>query len=130
MALDLLQHWQIPFAAIHTDFEGAYPSVDHKVLLVCLEWLRIPQDFIDMVRNIYAQAQTKIRTAWGHTMFIRIERGILQGDPLSCLLFICYMEPLLRRPHRELDGWQNPLGATVHPGQLFCDDLQALLFGQ
>ena len=49
-----------------------------------------------MIADLYMGAKTRFMIAGGETADIEINRGTLQGDSLSPLLFIIFMEPLLR----------------------------------
>ena len=127
MKLDLLQALQRPFIGVHTDFYGAYPSMEHSVLEVVLHWLGVPGDFVELVRAIYSHAATTIVTAAGETAAVDIRRGMLQGDPLSCLLFLCYVEPLLRWLKAEIPERPVVWEAVLAAAYMFVDDLQSLL---
>ena len=70
--------------------------MEHPILELVLEWLGVPLDFRELVKAIYSHATTTMRIAVGVTRPVAWLRGTLQGDPLSCLLFLLYVEPLLR----------------------------------
>jgi hypothetical protein len=80
----------------YLDFKGAFPSADHGQLVKTLEFLGLPEDFINIIKNLYNGATTEFVTPHGHTPPIGIRRGTLQGDPLSPLLFDLMIEPLIR----------------------------------
>ena len=80
----------------YLDFKGAFPSTDHKQLVRTLELLGLPSDFTLLISNLYNGASTQFITSHGHTPPVGIGRGILQGDPLSPLLFDLMIEPLVR----------------------------------
>ena len=123
--LDLLQGLQRPFIGVHTDFYGAYPSMEHKILRLVLEWLGLPLDFITLVFNVYAHAVTTVLTAVGTTRPVAWLRGTLQGDPLSCLLFLCYVEPLLRWLKASIPPSRLIWEAEPAAAYMFVDDLQS-----
>ena len=58
--------------------------------------LGYPRDAIAVVRSIYCEATTTIRSTAGQTPPIPIARGVIQGDGVSPLLFSIAIEPLLR----------------------------------
>lgn len=96
------------------DLAGAYDTVPHDKLLDSLARIRMPQEFIDLVRSSLTDCTASIRTAYGQTASFNITRSIKQGDPLAPLLFIIFVDPL----HCGLD--RNPLhdgkrdGYTIH----------------
>ena len=49
-----------------------------------------------MIADLYTGAKTRFMIAGGETAEVEINRGTLQGDSLSPLLFIIFIEPLLR----------------------------------
>ena len=56
--------------------------------------LGFPQDAIRVVDSIYTDVTTQIRTPTGISAPIPINRGTIQGDHLSPLLFLLYVEPV------------------------------------
>ena len=80
----------------YLDFKGDFPSADHDQLVRTLEFLGLPEDFLNITKNLYNGATTEFVTPHGHTSPIGIRRGTLQGDPLSSSLFDLMIEPLIR----------------------------------
>jgi len=83
-------------ALCYLDFKGAFPSTDHDELVRTLEFLGLPEDFINIITNLYNGATTEFITTHGITPPIGIKRGTLQGDPLSPMMFDLMIEPLIR----------------------------------
>jgi len=75
----------------YLDFKGAFPSADHDQLVRTLEFRGLPEDFTNIITNLYNGATTEFVTPHGHTPLIGIRR-----DPLSPLLFDLMIEPLIR----------------------------------
>jgi ribonuclease HI len=84
---------------LYVDFTSAFNTIDQDKLLMILYDLGYPTDLIEVIANLYSKASTSIRTEHGRTPPIAIERGTVQGDTLSPILFIIFMEPLLRWLH-------------------------------
>jgi hypothetical protein len=81
---------------LQVDFSEAFDTVNHDKLIQVLTALGFPQDAVRVVSDLYTGATTVVRTPYGDTDPIPIQRGTIQGDSLSPYLFILYMEPLLR----------------------------------
>ena len=81
---------------LYTDFSAAFNSIDLDKLLMIMYDSGIPEDAIEAVRSIYSSVRTCIKTEHGRTQEIPIERGTVQGDTLSPLLFLIFIDPLLR----------------------------------
>jgi hypothetical protein len=61
--------------------------------------LGFPSDAIDTIRDIYTGIGTRIllnRSTHLYTSPIPVGRGTIQGDTLSPLIFLIFLEPLLR----------------------------------
>ena len=78
------------------DCTEAFDTVDHVKLTRIMFKLGFPTDAIDVVSDLYTNATTMIQTPHAICTRIPVNRGTLQGDSLSPLLFIIYIEPLLR----------------------------------
>ena len=88
---------------MYIDFENAFGSPDHARLLWVMEYLGLPQEAIEVVGNLYPGSREDgepmniiVRTPYGDTGDIRVRRGTIQGDTLSRMMFLFYIEPLLR----------------------------------
>jgi len=89
----------------YLDFKGAFPSADHAQLVRTLTFLGLPEDFINIITNLYEGVTTEFVTPHGHTPPIGIWRGTLQGDPHSPLLFDLMIEPLIRWLNASQKGY-------------------------
>ena len=72
---------------LYVDFSSAFNNIDHHKLLCIMHVLRFPEDAIELIAELYTDAITKIRLYFAETGPIKIERGTIQGDTLSPLLF-------------------------------------------
>jgi ribonuclease HI/exonuclease III len=100
-------HTKQDLYCLYVDFSNAFNMVDHDKLLCIMYDLGIPSDAIDTVKGIYHQNRTSVRLPAGNTPAIEIRRGTIQGDPLSPLLFLLYIEPLLRWLHVGGRGYEH-----------------------
>ena len=78
------------------DFKSAFNMVDHDKLLCIMYDLGFPTDAIEVVKSIYEEATTRLTHNKGLGSFIQLIRGTIQGDTLSPLLFLIFIEPLHR----------------------------------
>ena len=84
-----------PIWILNLDQQKAYDRVRHKWLIECLETYGLGPRFLTYIKTIYRHP-TVCHSAEGHlTEPIRLRRGILQGDPMSCLLYNFSLQPLL-----------------------------------
>lgn len=68
---------------LQADFSDAFDTPHHDKMLQILYDLGFPTDAIEVVKDLYHQASTRIRTPYGPTDPVPIERGTIQGDSLS-----------------------------------------------
>lgn len=78
------------------DFRSAFNSVDQERLYATMETMGILADACQAVKGIYRDASTVITLPGGQTNPIPVNRGTIQGDTLSPLLFLVAIDPLLR----------------------------------
>ncbi len=81
---------------LYVDFSSAFNTIDHDKLLCIMHDLGFPEDAIEVIAELYTDAITKIKLYFAETGPNKIERGTIQGDTLSPLLFLIFIEPLLR----------------------------------
>ena len=92
--------------SLYIDFSSAFNTTDHDKQLRIMHATGYPEDAIKAVRSVYTNTTTTILTPHGKTDPIKVERGTIQGDNLSPLLFLIYIEPLLRWLHSGGRGYQ------------------------
>ena len=69
------------------DLKNAFGEVDHMLITTTLGYHHIPDFASDIILNIYNDFYMTILTKSYVTDFIRVEKGVLQEDSLSPLLF-------------------------------------------
>ena len=76
--------------------KSAFNSVDHARLFEIMQALGWPRDVVEVVKDLHLNADTSITTNFGSTAPVVLRRGTIKGDSFSPLLFLLFMEPLLR----------------------------------
>ena len=109
------------------DFSSAFNMVNHDTLLRVMYDIGIPTDAIEVIKDIYSGHRTSIALPVGTTSPILVTRGTIQGDPLSPLLFLIYIEPLLRWFHVGGRGYKfGCLGESQDEAQRRLQDIHQL----
>lgn len=85
------------------DVAKAYDTVPWCKLLSELHDFGLNNTFVQLMRSMHTGAKSVVRTGWGLAEPFDQKRGLLQGNPLSCLLFNIFMDPLLRKLASHVD---------------------------
>ena len=89
---------------MYVDFGFAFDTTGHKKLLIIMHNLEFRINCIEAIGDVYIDAETEFILPNGTTTPIKIERGTIQSDSLSPLLFLI-LEPLLRWLHSGGRGY-------------------------
>ncbi len=92
-------------AVAFLDLAKAFDTVSHDLIVKGLIRLGIPNQFINVVEDMYEGATTTFKAAEGETRPIQINQGVKQGDPLSPILFNVCLDPLFCSLERNGIGW-------------------------
>jgi len=110
------------------DVKKAFDSVDHNYLIKCIEKYSFPPWILNFLKCIISKWSLNIRSGCEELLEKKVERGILQGDSLSPLLFVLCIDPL----SRQLNGKHNKITVKTENGMyltnhlLFVDDLKLM----
>ena len=74
------------------DFEKAFDSLNHKVLIAVLKKYGFGEDFIDRIKILLRDQESCVINGGCTATFFRLERGARQGDPISAYLFVLALE--------------------------------------
>ena len=83
------------------DFSKAFDRVDRKYLFQLLRKMNFPPYLVDALENLYNRTTASINVNGFLSREIKSERGFRQGCPLSALIFIIALEPLLEKLRRH-----------------------------
>ncbi|MEM6402862.1 MAG: reverse transcriptase family protein, partial [Cyanobacteria bacterium P01_D01_bin.116] len=81
---------------VSLDFSKAFDKLDRDYIFKFLETIGIPDLYIKAVKALYRVTFSMIEINGFLSKKFQLERGVRQGDPLSALLFIVAIEPLLK----------------------------------
>ena len=87
---------------IFIDLEKAYNRVPRKVLWRCLEKKSVPPEYTRVIRDMYEDVRTRVRTLVGDTTDFPIDIGLHQEFALSPFLFTTIMDKLTRGIQDEI----------------------------
>jgi hypothetical protein len=93
---NLCQSKKIDDLLISLDAKKAFDSVSHDYTRETLKAYSFEDKFIKYFNMLYNGLSVKVLVNGFFSENISIERGVKQGDALSCSLFILCMDPLIR----------------------------------
>ena len=110
------------------DVKKAFDSIEHSYLIKCIKSYNFPDWIIKFIEIIISKWKLDIRSNNTKILEKTIQKGILQGDSLSPLLFVLCMDPLSRKLNSKYPTLQIPAGDNMHCTNhlLFIDDLKLL----
>jgi exonuclease III len=105
----------------YCDLKFAYDMVEHWALWQVLEGYGFNTDFIKLLQNIFDGGNTKVSCPWGLTDEVYLNRGVKQGCPMSPLLFLIFINPLIDLINERIDGYSIAGGKEAIGA--YCDDM-------
>ncbi|GBB92790.1 hypothetical protein RclHR1_20570005 [Rhizophagus clarus] len=88
-------HNNSPLWILSQDISKAFDSVNLSMLKFALERIRLPASAITLILSLFMNRSNRIFTAYGETSSYRVCIGIDQGEVISPLLWVIYIDPLL-----------------------------------
>ena len=112
---------------LQLDFEKAYDSIEWTFLLSVLKKFGFPNSFIDGVKLLYTNIVSTVVNDGYSCGWFELRRGVRQGCPLSCILFILCVEILaeLIRKSPEIKGFS--INNREKKISQFADDTSCIL---
>ena len=92
---DAKKHHRGMFAVL-LDLRNAFGEVQHNLIRSSLRYHHVPDTFINIFNSIYSDFRVTVSCLGQNTEAIAVNRGVLQGDPCSPLLFNLCFNSLMR----------------------------------
>ncbi|GBC29356.2 RNA-directed DNA polymerase from mobile element jockey-like [Rhizophagus irregularis DAOM 181602=DAOM 197198] len=86
---------------VSQDISKAFDSMDLNMLKLALDRLHIPALLVRFILNLFTRRNNKVITCHGDTAAYRVRVGIDQGEIISPLLWVIYLDPLLTVLNQE-----------------------------
>jgi hypothetical protein len=118
-----------PTFAIFVDFKKAYDKVHHEALYRILDNMGVRGKFLEIIKNMYRNSRMSIKAGGRVTRSFGMKRGTRQGCPLSPLLFIIFLNHLLKETSCggvSVPGVTQQLRIARCSGGQYADDLVGL----
>ncbi|GBB96241.1 hypothetical protein RclHR1_27090002 [Rhizophagus clarus] len=88
-------HNNSPLWILSQDISKAFDSVNLTMLKFALERIRLPASAIMLILSLFMNRSNQVFTAYGETPSYQVHIGIDQGEVISPLLWVIYIDPLL-----------------------------------
>lgn len=115
--------------AIFVDFKKAFDKVHHEALYRILDNMGVRGKFLNVIKYMYRNSKMTVRAGGRTTRSFGMKRGNRQGCPLSPLLFIIFVNRLLRDTSCggvAVPGVRENMKIAKCGGGQYADDLVAL----
>ena len=112
-----------PVAAFFLDAEKAFNRVEWGFLIHVLEAFGFGSGFVNWVKLIYTAPRASVLTNGQTSPFFQLSQGAKQGDPLSPLLCILFLEPLANAIRAEAGITGVKAGGKENKLFLYADDI-------
>jgi hypothetical protein len=117
---------------VSLDAKKAFDSVSHDYIEKVLERYGFGPNFRQAFKILYTNITARIMINGFVSDRINIERGVKQGDALSCAIFILCMDPLLRNLNMNEDilgiklSSKSSVTTFQHKGSGYADDISII----
>ena len=111
------------------DFENVFDSIEWNFMFQVLRKLKPGAHFISLVKCCYNNIYSCVNNKGFTTNWFRLNRGVRQGCPLSCLLFILCVEIMGNKitNNSMIKGLKIKVFKFEHKIKQFADDCTCFL---
>ena len=131
---DQLNKQGIQYYELYYDIKKAYDTVNHMWLEKTLLYYNIPERIVDTIKYFIKNTTLKMQYNKDRKIKpIQIKRGIVQGDSLSPMLFVLYINILSLKLNELLETRtiRNESGREIKINHImYMDDLKIITFSQ
>lgn len=124
--MDIFEDAKINDAELHAlfiDLKKAFDTFPHWMAGEIFKNYHFPQEFCDIIDSLYKNLSCNIVTDIGQIDNIPILKGTRQGDPLSPLIWILFLDPLLHWLNHNNLGYKINKSNKSLKNLAWCDDL-------
>lgn len=117
---------------LSTDQEKAFDRIDHTYMLHILQRFGFTENFIKWIKILYNGISSSVIVNNHISDTFLVERSVRQGCPLSPLLYIICLEPVLQmiREDTEIKGIQIPGDKSMCKLSAYADDCKFFVKNQ
>ena len=106
------------------DFQKAFDTIKQKVIWAALRSYGVEEKMVTLLKKIYEKAQSTVRIGKHQGGWFHTDLGTRQGDPLSPLLFITYLERVM--DHVKESNCGIRIGGMLINNLRFADDIDLI----
>ena len=110
-----------PLYMCFIDYSKAFDCVSHHQLWDTMTKMGFPSHIVGLIKNLYQDQESTVRTSSGDTEWFEIGRGVRQGCILSPNLFNIYSEDIMREALEGFNGGVK-FGGTKITNLRYADD--------
>ena len=86
------------------DFQKAFDTIKHKIIWAVLKSYGVDSQIITLLKRIYEKSESAVRVGNDYGEWFKTDVGTRQGDPLSPILFITYLERVMNEVRQNTCG--------------------------
>ena len=106
------------------DFQKAFDTIKHEIIWAVLKSYGVNTKMVTLLQKIYEKSQTAVRIGKDNGEWFRTDVGTRQGDPLSPLLFIAYLERVMDQVRQNTSGIK--ISGILINNLRFADDIDLI----
>ena len=111
-----------PGALINIDFQKAFDSVEHNFMFSVMKKINFGDNFIQWIQILYNESKFKVKNNGWLSKDYKMTRGIRQGCPVSCLLFLLVVEVMSTKIRKSNNVKGIKIDKTEYKIAQFADD--------